>query len=441
MMPVLSELARRSRQAKSDRELGFLLVNDTLELAPYRQAALCLAQRGVWSLSGVVQVDANVPYVQWLNAVVRHLNALSDAPAQLFSAPDLPPDLAAQWAQWWPEHGLCLRSPAEGVGGVAVFVSDNVWSPAELDALQEWSEVWWHAFAALHRPRMAGWLARSAKAVSWQSALPWWRQGRLLLLGLLLALMFWPVRMTVLASGELVPANPLVIRSPLDGVIDVFHVQPNQPIAAKQALFSFDEIVIQSRLDVARQSLATAETDYRQTSQMALVDAKSRAQLGVLMGKVEERRAEIVYLREQLTRARVLSPQAGVVLMDDPTEWIGKPVATGERILRIATLDDVEVEAWVPMADAIRLETGGEVLLHLSASPLAPVRAKLRYMAHEAVQRPDGAYAYRVRAALAEPTEHRVGLKGTAKLQGAEVALGYWVMRRPWATMRAYLGW
>ena len=92
------------------------------------------------------------------------------------------------------------------------------------------------------------------------------------------------------------------------------------------------------------------------------------------------------------------------------------------------------------MADAVRLEVGDEVNLYLSASPLSPVTATLRYMAHEAVQRPDGAYAYRVRAALSAKTAHRVGLKGTAKLQAGWVPLAYWMFRRPWATVRAYLG-
>jgi multidrug efflux pump subunit AcrA (membrane-fusion protein) len=310
--------------------------------------------------------------------------------------------------------------------------------------MQEWSEVWWHAFAALHRPRIArlrGWRARLAKALAWQDDLVWWRQRRLQVVAVLLAALLWPVRLTVLAPGELVPAHPLVIRAPLDGVIDVFHVQPNQQVKAQQALFSFDEIVIQSRLAVAMQALATAETDYRQTSQMALSDSKSKTQLGLLIGKVEERRAEIDALQEQLTRARVLAPQEGVVLMDDPSEWIGKPVATGERILRIATLDDVEVEAWVPLADAISLAVGDEVVLYLSASPLSPVSATLRYMAHDAVQRPDGSYAYRIRAALSGKTHHRVGLKGTAKLHGGWAPVSYWVLRRPWATVRQYLGW
>ncbi len=444
MTDALRDLSHRARQAASDRELGFLLVNDSLALAPFRQAALWLDQEGVWSLSGVVQIDANVPYVQWLDAVARHLQSVGGDRVRPFTASDLPADLAAEWAHWWPVHALWLGSSASGLAGAGIWVRDLAWSEGELTAMQEWSEVWWHAFAALHRPRIArlrGWRTRLAKALAWQDDLVWWRQRRLQVVAVLLAALLWPVRLTVLAPGELVPAHPLVIRAPLDGVIDVFHVQPNQQVKAQQALFSFDEIVIQSRLAVAMQALATAETDYRQTSQMALSDSKSKTQLGLLIGKVEERRAEIDALQEQLTRARVLAPQEGVVLMDDPSEWIGKPVATGERILRIATLDDVEVEAWVPLADAISLAVGDEVVLYLSASPLSPVSATLRYMAHDAVQRPDGSYAYRIRAALSGKTHHRVGLKGTAKLHGGWAPVSYWVLRRPWATVRQYLGW
>ena len=102
MMAALGALARKARQAESSRELGFLLVNETLVLAPYRQAALWLAQEGVWSLSGVVQVDANVPYAQWLDAVGHHLQSVSGQTVRAFSASDLPAELAVEWGQWWP---------------------------------------------------------------------------------------------------------------------------------------------------------------------------------------------------------------------------------------------------------------------------------------------------------------------------------------------------
>ena len=127
-------------------------------------------------------------------------------------------------------------------------------------------------------------------------------------------------------------------------------------------------------------------------------------------------------------------------MFDDPSEWIGRPVATGERIMRIATPRDVEVEAWLPVGDAIPLEPGAPVNLYLSASPLTPVEANVRYMSYDAFQRPDGNYAYRVRATLAGQTQHRVGLKGTAKLSGRWVPLCYWVFRRPLALIRQTLG-
>jgi hemolysin activation/secretion protein len=72
--------------------------------------------------------------------------------------------------------------------------------------------------------------------------------------------------------------------------------------------------------------------------------------------------------------------------------------------------------------------------------PQAGVTIKIKSIRFEG-NRPDGTYAYRVRAKLSGDTQHRVGLKGTAKLNGGWVPLSFWMFRRPWATVRAYLGW
>ena len=68
-------LARRAREAGSAQELAFLAVNDSHALAAYRQAALWWAGSGVTALSGVVAVEANAPYAQWLDRLCRHLHA------------------------------------------------------------------------------------------------------------------------------------------------------------------------------------------------------------------------------------------------------------------------------------------------------------------------------------------------------------------------------
>lgn len=448
---ALLDLARRARLATTAAELRFLLVNDSRGLAPYRQAAFWTRDGGVQALSGLLQVETNAPYVQWLEKVADHCATQYHQPTPI-NASDLGAELAEEWGQWLPSDALWLplhqpadaaaQPPRAAVGGV-LLARDLPWTPAESALLTEWLETWWHALRlATQDPgwSVGSWRRRLHRTWQRQRGLPWWRQLRWRVALAVLVLFCIPVRLSVLASAELVPANPVVVRSPLEGVIGTFHVQPNQLVKKDQPLFGFDEALIQSRLDVATQALSTAETEYRQAMQQALTEAKFKPQLAALTGKIEERRAEVDYLREQLARSRVLAPQEGVVLFDDPTEWIGKPVGVGERILRLARTDDVEVEAWLPIADAIVLPPQAPVQLYLNASPLDAVAAQVRYVAFEAVQRPDTSFAYRVRATLAAPTEHRVGLKGTAKLQGEWVPLVYWVFRRPLAALRTTLG-
>jgi len=447
----LMDLATRVRAATSLAQLRFLLVNDTHALTPYRQSALWLTQGGVSALSGVVQVEANAPYVHWLDALMRHCQAHMPDSGPI-DVQGLPVSLAAPWSDWLPAHAHFLRLDRSHAGdapiGALLLARDTPWTAREMRLLDEWSDTWSHSWACMRRP--TGWRwpwARDARAQRPADASTdatsnrqshWKRWGWAAALAAVMAI---PVRLTVLAPGELVPARPEVIRAPLDGVVAQFHVQPNQQVRKGQPLFAFDPALIGNRLEVARQALATAEAEYRQVGQQALADAKSKTLLAGLVGRIEEKRAEARYLEDQLARAQVLAPRDGVVLFDDPTEWIGRPVTVGERILRVAALDDVEVEAWVSVADAIPLPPDAGVSLHLNANPLAPVQARVRYLAHDAVERPDGSYAYRLRATLTEATSHRVGLKGSVRVSGQWVPLGYWLLRRPWASVRSVIAW
>ena len=112
-LATLLDLSRRARLASSARELGFLLVNDTHALAPYRQAALWLAGEGVYTLSGLVQVEANAPYALWVEQVCRYLTAQDADPTRALTMADLPPALAENWLEWWPAHALWLVFPGD----------------------------------------------------------------------------------------------------------------------------------------------------------------------------------------------------------------------------------------------------------------------------------------------------------------------------------------
>lgn len=442
---LLLELGHRARAAKSVNELEFMLVNDTRLLLPYRQAVWWNEAQGVAALSGVMQPDRNAPYAQWVTQVCAHLAQSDAAQVRAVVAADLPPALAAQWAQWLPETAVWVPLALASAGGenasrsLAGLLLAGAESPDRWTLLNEWCAVWTHAWQALQRRRAwtpaqwwRGLRQRQAQQVWWRKPAVWAAAG-------LLVLAAWPVHLTVLAPGELVAARPAVVRAPLDGVVEHVHVQPNQIIQQGEPLFSLDEGQIASRLEVSDMALQTAEAEYRQFAQMALGDARSKAQLAAQAGRIGERRAEQAFQSGQRQRAQVVAPQDGMVLFDAPSEWIGRPVQTGERVMRIAQPDAVEIEAWLPIGDAIPLAPGAPVQLYLAADPLASIQARVRYMAYDAVARPDGSYAYRVRAEVTQADKARIGLKGTAKLQGSRVSLAYWILRKPWASVRQWM--
>jgi hypothetical protein len=445
---TLLDLGRRARQTDDPAVLRFMAVNDSHSLATYRQAGLWLEGLGVQALSGVVQVEANAPYALWLNKLCRHLFDAHPRVAPI-DARDLPDDMALEWGDWYPNYGLWLPFTADNdtdakVAGGLLLVRDLPWTEPEKALLSEWLELWAHAWFTLHRATGLTWKHLVWNLFSVRKArrqLPWYRRRLTKWLAFTALVLSIPVRLSVMAPGELVPANPAVIRSPMEGVLFAFHVQPNQQVRSGDLLFGFDEVLIRSRLDVARFALATADAEYRQAAQQALSDPRSKAMLSTLTGKADEKRVEVNFLLEQLGRAQVTAPRDGIALFDDPSEWIGRPVAVGERIMRIAEPGNIEVEAWLPLADAIPLRDDAAVTLYLNSSPLDPVRATLRYLAHDAVERPDGSYAYRLRATLDASVDHRVGLKGTARATGRWVPVGYWVLRRPAAAVRAWIGW
>src|SRR5205085_6996475 len=136
---------------------------------------------------------------------------------------------------------------------------------------------WHHAWVARRLSRAWPWQRMSGAQAP--AGTPWWRKGGTLIAAALIAAMFIPVHLSVLAPGELVPAHPAVIRAPVDGVIGQFQVQPNQAVKAGQPLFNFDEAPIAAHQEMSAQALATAQAEYRQYAQQAVSDGKSKAQL------------------------------------------------------------------------------------------------------------------------------------------------------------------
>ncbi|GAA0786812.1 efflux RND transporter periplasmic adaptor subunit [Marinobacterium sediminicola] len=440
MLATLLHLMRRAREAASAASLRFVLVNESHALLPYRQAALWTSDQGVEALSGVSAVERQAPYVHWLERWCKQADSAATGAAGLDLRSLSGSDEWAGWQEWLPPFLAVIPLPSRDgfAGGRLVLAREKPFTPAELSMLQEWCDAWVQAYAAL-QPRR--WLHPLHAAPTAGRKKRWLiRSGVVLAIALISVL---PVRLTVLAPAELVPLDPAIIRAPMDGIIDDVLVSPNQRVASEQPLFAFDRVSLASRLEVAERSLTTIQAEYRRNAQRALFDPESKSELAVLQSQIAERQVEVEYLRELNQRSQVPAPREGVVLFEDAGDLIGRPVVTGERIMVVADEHKTQVEAWVSPADMVNLLPGNEVKLYLAADPVNPVSARISYVAHLAEQRPDGQFAYRVRAQLDEqgqPSTPRVGLKGTAKLEGETVSLIYWVLRRPWSGLRGWIG-
>ena len=179
-------------------------------------------------------------------------------------------------------------------------------------------------------------------------------------------------------------------------------------------------------------------------TQKAFDHPQSKAELALLAGRAQERRAELAAIRAQLDRIVVPAPRDGVAVFGDPNDWLGKPLVTGERIMLLADPSRPGLLIHLPAADAVALEAGAPVRLFLSAHPLSPLSAQLVETSYQAQPSPEGVASYRLRAVFS-PEEDlgtaRIGLRGTAKISASRVVLAYYLLRRPLATAREWSGW
>lgn len=421
---TLLGIEENALKARSATQLAFVMVNDTRALVEYRQAVLHMVDQGLVAVSGVSSMEDNAPFPLFLRRVFRAVEA-----GRELEACD-----RAEWADWLPPKPLFLPlTDADGNRlGTLLLVRDKDWDENVTAVLQRLADAYAFAWAAKHRPApLSQWRQRLTAMPRWK-----WRVTATALLVLI-----FPVRLSVLAPAEIVPAKPAVIRAPLEGVIETVRVTPNQTVAAGDVLFDLDHTTIAGKQEVAAKALDTARAELDQATQQAFFDPKAKSTWAVIKARVEEKQAELAQLGDLMNRAQVKAPRDGVAVMDDPSEWIGRPVSVGEKVLAVADPQQVEVEAWVAPADLIDLEPGSPVTLFLNTDPLSPVAAALSYVAFEATLQPDGLLAHRVRAGVAGDARPRIGLKGTARLDGNRVPLVYWLFRRPLAVARQFLGW
>jgi len=155
----------------------------------------------------------------------------------------------------------------------------------------------------------------------------------------------------------------------------------------------------------------------------------------------ELKKAERDYASDILARAEVTAPREGILIYSDTNKLIGRPVTTGERLMKIGAPNDIQARIDLPVSDSIVLAKDTKVRLFLDASPFQPRLASIKSESYHAEPNASQQLVYKIKARLDEEEFYpRIGARGTAQIYGQRVPLFFFLLRKPISAFRQYFG-
>jgi hypothetical protein len=427
-------LARRSSDLI---ELGHVIANETRKLCRARQVIVITAapdaQASVYAVSGAVSVDPTSIIAKSIGELIANLSkerglaapVVFTIPAYCEANSELAKSYPFREMSWIP----FLDRGGAAFGGM-LLAREQVWTADETAISERLGQTYAHAWRALAPPRPMSALRRNIS------------RRRLAIAMALLALLVLPVRLTALAPAEIVAKEPMIIAAPIDGVIEEIPVDPSAMVNPGAILIKFSDIMLRNRQEVARREVAVAEAKVKQLTLLSFNDAKGRHEVGLAETELALRRTELSYASEMLERSIVRANRPGLAVYSDRKSLIGRPVATGERLMEIADPSAVEVRIDVAAADAIALNPDSRVKLFLDVDPLNSWQAQVVRADYKARASESDVLSFRAIARLdgSERRPPRIGLRGTAQVYGDRAPLAIVLLRRPLSAARQWLG-
>jgi hypothetical protein len=437
-LSTLLQLEALARNSESEKALQFFIVNESRRLLNYRQAFLFSATNNdkrhcrVETASSLSVIDKNSPYIRWLEHIVGVLFDTSQITSlQRVDVESCPEKDRKDWNEyslpfvvWAP----LLLPDGTFIGGLWL-ARETPWQDNELTLIQRLADTYAHAWAALVGKNK---ITRgfSLKRVIFMAVLA----------GLVL-ISFMPVRLSTIAPVEIVAKEPAIVSAPMDGVIKEIPISPNTFVSQGDVVFRYEDTNLRNSYEIAEKSFEVAVARLRKASQGAFQDPKIKAQISLLKAEVDLKETELNFANELLQQVIVTADKDGLLIYTEKSDWIGRPVSVGERIMEVANPEQVQFRINLPVDDAIVLNQGAEVEVFLDIDPLKSIEAKITHASYNAYLTPSDVLAYRVDASIAETDiEVRIGLQGSAKIYGSKVSLFFYLFRRPISALRQFVG-
>lgn len=443
-------LEREFRSAANRQALGFAACNLSRNLLKFNTAVLFRSDYDagsaeehtvsyrVQAVSGTSSFDEDAPL---LRALRLELDRADDSGKTAMNSRTVftrASDLAGDGEQ--VDLLFCPLWFRQKLLGVLVLIKAQPWLEQECGLATQVQQALAHATYVFAQEEQS----RRPSMVEWTwGALQKTRLRWVLAAALVLALL--PVRQSVIADGQVVARTPDVIASGLNAVVRDVLVSPNQMVRKGDLLLTFDPTEhVHERSQIVQQ-LALAEEQLRKAEQQSFAMLQGQidgtAVFAKLRSEVELKQIELEYIDTLMERLEVRAPADGIVMFSSARDWLGRSVATGEKIMELADADDRQFEIWLDASDAISLNSGGDVKFFPDAFPLSAMAGAVDSVGFYANKQLDDRMAYRITASVNDDDEKvRLGMQGTARLYGDRVLLGYYLLRKPLSSVRQLVG-
>jgi len=206
-----------------------------------------------------------------------------------------------------------------------------------------------------------------------------------------------------------------VLAAPFDGYVATTYHRAGDVVGNGTVMATLDD------RDLRLEYLKWASQHAQYTKQYQEAAAQhDRSQANILVAQVQQAQAQMALLAEQLARARISAPFAGIVVSGDLDQSLGSTVHRGQVLFELAPLDAYRVVLEIDEGEITALKLGqkGELVLSSIAGEVFPFVVK---SITPVTSSREGRSYFRVEAALSRVSERlRPGMEGVGKVEIGE---------------------
>ena len=433
----LISLEKKTREAKSKDELNFIVVNETREIIDYTTSFLLLKSATdkfhINAISDIASIDRTAPLVTFVESIINHKTKKDLKEIESIDLEQFSKKIKKQKPKNIPQYLLCIPifSPQRGLQGYLLLARNKNFNDNENELVQHLSRTYGHAYNTfLTNFSIKNFLKKNFTG-----------KKRWITISVIILIFLFPVRMTSTAPVEVVAKNPFLITSPFDGVVKKIIANNNDLTKPGDLLVLLEDIDLLNEFNLAKQSLQVAEKELLRTRQSSFTDNEQKSRLAELVAQVDLKRVELKSAERKLKNSKIYSEKKGVVIVDRKSDWQGKPVAVGEKILTIADPNNIEFLIWLPVKDSIVINQDANTNIFLDINPMSSYKGNIVRSTYEPELSPEEVLSYKLISSFKGNRDTpRIGLRGTAKVYGNRTILFYYLFRKPITFIRQLIG-